>query len=248
VTANGVTALSAEDLAIVDDVSRLGAALWAASLEVLALNTDPKSFSVMLFRRLWSNHRGFIVLWKNHLQTEADIVLRAGLEAAICIAANSALRDDFVRQAKEDVVATLKGQIKMFRAIGATELVRAAEGQLRELLATLAPDSNPQKFDWPALAVAGGVPKLYHFHRALSGMSSHVTGLSLLQGVVGAKFEGKEQQDELRDLTRTAHLMVMTSATLTGCRLHAGMIDAAELSEQAGALVERLNLASARWA
>jgi hypothetical protein len=36
----------------------------------------------MLFKRLWSNHRGYAVLWNNRLQTESDIILRSGIEAS----------------------------------------------------------------------------------------------------------------------------------------------------------------------
>ena len=87
---------TSDELVIYDEISALAAELWATSREIEGLSTDPKMFSIMLFSRLWSNHRGFTVLWNNKLFLEADIVLRSGVETAICIAANLKLKDTFV--------------------------------------------------------------------------------------------------------------------------------------------------------
>ena len=212
-----------DELAFFDDISRLGASLWAKSLEVEGLNTDPKMFSVMLFKRLWSNHRGYTVHWNKALTLESDIILRSGIEAAICIAANFKLRDDFVRLIRQDAIFTLQGQIKLHRDDGDGEMVRQGEAVLRDLLARLPAGAKSAKLDWKRLAEQGCVPELYAWHRMLSGISSHVTGLSVLDGVTGDRTE--EMQKELRGLTRKMHLMKMAGATLQGAMLHAGMIE-----------------------
>lgn len=199
----------------------------------------------MLFKRLWSNHRGFTVLWNSELNIESDIVLRSGLEAAICIAANFKLRDDFVCLMHRDAAATLQGQIKWHRDNADSETVRDFEATLRNLQARFPAGTKAAKLDWKSLAEQGGVPQLYGFHRMLSGVSSHVSGLSVLRGVTG---EGMaELQVELRGLTRKIHLMMMAGATLKGSMLHAGMIEEDAQVEAALALTNRMNALSKSW-
>jgi hypothetical protein len=147
---------TSEELAIFDDISRLGASLWEKSLDVVGLNTDPKMFSVMLFKRLWSNHRGYTILWNNALHLEADILLRCGLEAAICIAANFKLRDGFVGLVRQDAASTVAGQIKLHRDNSDVEMVREGEAMLREMQAHLPPGTKAARLDWKSLAEQGG--------------------------------------------------------------------------------------------
>lgn len=243
-----MTIITDEELSIYNEISALGASLWDASLEVVGLNTDPKMFSIMLFKRLWSNHRGYTLLHNNSLFLEADIVLRSGLEAAICIAANFHLRDAFVVLMRRDVAFTLQGQIKVHREGGATDLVRDGEARLRELQASLPPGTKPAKLDWSALAQQGHVQRLYGFHRTLSGVSSHVTGMSVLNGVVDADGGGMDEQARYRSLSKKAHLMMMAGATLQGAHMHAQMIENATLAREAQELVDRLNTISVAWA
>lgn len=40
------------ELAIYDDISKLGERLWDISTAIEGLNTDPKMFSIMLYKRL----------------------------------------------------------------------------------------------------------------------------------------------------------------------------------------------------
>lgn len=239
---------TSDELAIFNEISQLGASLWAKSLEVEGLSSDPKMFSVMLFKRLWSNHRGYAVLWNNGLNLESDIILRSGLEAAICIAANFRLRADFVRLMRQDAAFTLQGQIKLHRNEGDSELVREGEAVLRNLQARFPIGSKAAKLDWKSLAEQGGVPELYSWHRMLSGVSSHVTGLSVLRGVIGAPDDGMaETQSEFRGLTRKMHLMMMAGATLQGSMLHAGMIEDEAQVQAALALTHRMDGLSLIW-
>lgn len=232
-----------DELSLYDGVSGIASSLWAKSTEISGLNSDPKMLSIMLFKRLWSHHRGFTLLWNAKLYTEADILLRAGLEAAICIAANFELRESFVSLMRSDAAFTVMGQIKLHRAAGDTELVRNAEAALRDLQAGLS--AKAAKLEWATLADQGKVPQLYAWHRMLSGVSSHVTGLSILRGVISDSSE--ELQDELRALTRKMHLMMMAGATLHGSMLHAGMIDDAEAVEATSKMMDRMNALSWAW-
>jgi len=199
--------LTADEVTFVNDLGAAGAALWEVSTHVVGLTDDPRITSVKLYRRLWSNHRGFVLLWRAGLQLEADIVLRSALEAAICIAANHALQAEFAALLRGDLVATIKSQIKRWRDDGDAELVRDAEAELRRQLAG-AP-ARPHAFDWKELAEVGGQPTLYGFHKGLSMMSSHVTGFSLMHGVVGADGDGAGDQEQLLAMRRKVHLMML---------------------------------------
>lgn len=78
----------ADDAVLFNDTNRLGAALWAKTLQTEGLNSDPKMVSCTLYKRLWSHHRGFALLYKEGLVVESDTLLRSSIEAAICLCAN----------------------------------------------------------------------------------------------------------------------------------------------------------------
>jgi hypothetical protein len=235
-----------EELKIYDEISLLAKSLWEASKVIEGLNTDPKMFSIVLFKRLWSNHRAFTLLWNNDFRLEGDIVLRSGLEAAICIAANFHLREDFVHLMRRDAAFSVQSDIKMVRDTGAKPAVAEAGAVLRMLVAGIPDGVKAAKLDWKVLAEQGGAKHLYGFHRALSGRSSHVTGLSILPDF--ASVDGTtEKQDELKHLTKKMHLMMMAGATLHGSLIHAQMIDDQNHVGIANGLVERLNVLSKKW-
>ena len=238
--------LTADETIIVDEISKLGGELWAKSEATSGLTSDPKIFSIMLFKRLWSHHRGFIVLWNAGRYLEGDIILRAGLEAAICVAANFKLGHEFVGIMRQDAAFTVQSQIKMLRERGEAAAVSDGEANLRLLQEGLPEGVKAAKLNWSDLADKGGVPQLYGFHRHLSGVSAHVTGLSVLRGVVSGD-HSKELNAELTALTKKMHLMMMAGATLHGALLHAGMIDDVASAKCADALIERMNRLSLAW-
>lgn len=238
---------STEELEIFDEITRLGQTLWASSQKIVGLSTDPKMFSIMLYKRLWSNHRGFVQLWRNSLPLEADIVLRSGIEAAICIAANFRLREHFVVLMRQDAAFTISGQIKLHRSNHEQQLVRDGESALRDLLAGLPAGRKAAKLDWQALAQEGRVVQLYDWHRMLSGISSHVTGLSVLRGVTDDTPQTSSLQGELRDLTQKMRPMMMAGAILNGSMHHAGMIDDQGILQTVLQLTDRLNEISKQW-
>tara|TARA_B100000678_G_scaffold10173_1_gene8312 strand:- start:5900 stop:6631 length:732 start_codon:yes stop_codon:yes gene_type:complete len=229
-----------EEIAICNAVSELGASAWKASIDQEGLNTDPRMMSVMLFKRLWNNHKGFLVLWQKNLPLEAAIVLRSGIEAAICITANRAMKDRFVELMRLDAAFTVKGQAKRYREVGDIEAAGEAQLTFEHLIATLPKGSKPASLKWKDLADEGGIPSLYTYHRMLSGASSHVTGMSILRGVTHDE-ESALLQAEYDALTRRLHLMMMSFATLHATQIHALMIGAEAIRTLAQELVQRMN-------
>jgi len=236
-----------EELIIYDKISHLGSTLWAASLKVTGSNRDPKMFSVMLFKRLWSNHRGYTVLHNNKLFLEAEIILRSGIETAICIAANYQLRNEFVVLMRQDAAYTVRGQIKIHREAGENDLVKETEELLRSLRKGLPNGTKPARLNWKELAQLGKIPFLYNFYRMLSGFSSHVTGLSLINGVIDAEEHQAKGHGELQMISEKVYLMMMASATLNGAMLHATMIDDKEHILIANNLLSQMKEISTLW-
>lgn len=208
---------TSDEIAIYDDISKLGARLWDISTDIEGLNTDPKMYSIMLYKRLWSNQRGYTLLWKNSLFLEANIVLRSAVEAAICIAANARLKEEFVLLMSMDAAATIQGQIKVHRENGALDSVKEGEAVLRFLQSKLPDGFKSATLRWKELAEKGGAPQLYLFHKMLSGVSSHVTGLSILRGVTSERMDAGQR--EINQLERKMHLMMMAGAMLQGARV-----------------------------
>lgn len=235
-----------EEASLFNDTTQQAAVLWQKSKGLRGLSTDPKMFSVMLFRRLWSNHRGYVILSNNNLQLESDIVLRSGIEASICLAANHAMREAFVDLMHGDAIFTMKGQIKIHRVHGSMEMVRESEEVLRDLQSRFHGKGKPAQLNWQKLARRGNVSHLYSWHRMLSGLSSHVTGASVLTGVAPAD-DPDNPAAELASLQRKMHLMMMAGATLQGSLRHAGMLNDEEAARATVTLLSRLGDISGHW-
>lgn len=231
---------TSDELTLFDDVTALGASLWAKCKGVEGLSTDPKMFSIMLFKRLWSNHRGYTVLWHHRLQLEGDIILRSGIEASICIAANHEMGAKFIELLHGDAISTLKGQIKVHRKQDNLEMVRECESVLRDLEDRFRGGSKPKHLDWKELADKGGVPHLYTWHKMLSGLSSHVIGASIMSAAANPS-------TDLNPLQRKMHLMMMAGATLHGSLRHTGMLNDGLGVEETVTLLNRLGDLSWKW-
>lgn len=238
--------LTPDELAIYDEIGLTAASLWDASKDIEGLNTDPKMFSIVLFKRLWSNHRSFTLLWNNDFFRDGDIILRSGLETAICIAANYNLREDFVRLLRQDAAFSVQSDIKLNNQNFEEKYILKAEATLKMLLDGLPDGTKAAKLDWKTLAEQGNVEQLYGFYRSLSSRSSHVTGLSILPDMVAID-SGDEKHKELKQLTKKMHLMMMAGATLHGTLIHARMIENEVHKETASQLVERMNILSQHW-
>lgn len=234
-----------DELSLFNDITAHAASLWDKSRTATGRSDDPKMFSIMLYKRLWSNHRGYIILWNTRLQTESDIILRSSIEASICLAANYEMRDKFVQLMHGDAIFTLKGQIKMWRDEGSMDMVSQSEAVLRDVQSRFRGDTKPARLDWKGLAEQGKVPDLYGWHRMLSGLSSHVTGASILTAVEPA--DGSNLAAELGSLQRKMHLMMMAGATLQGSLRHGGMLEDEQSCSDTVALLTRLSQLSRHW-
>jgi hypothetical protein len=237
--------LSSDEILYANDVMSFGGDLWTASKQITGTVDDPKTISVRLFKRLWSNYRAFMTLWQAGYQLEADLVLRAALEAVISLHANAKLGDTFSRMVRMDLAHTLKGHIKTFRAVGDTELLRSTEADLRERLARDKTGSAP--LNWDELAKAAGQPMLYVFHRTLSMRSCHVTAFSLMRGVVGIDGEDDDGERELRSLERKSHFRMMLAGMTTGMATHAELVGPEALALRGWGFNSRLSVLSEGW-
>jgi len=240
-----VTGLSDAEMDFFGELEKAAIDLCDFSRTIEASNTDPRAVSLMLYNRLTSNYRGFSLLWKNGRLVEAAIILRAALECTICLAANHAMRKDFYPLLLGDLVASLKGQIKLWRDHGMGKLVRDGEANLRAAMAR-APEKS-HAFDWQKLAAVGNQPKLYQYHRGLSATASHVTALSLLRDVVGIDGAGINLQKNWRDIERPKHIRQMAIAAVIGMKLHAELIESEKFFEIAKGLEGRLTVLSGGW-
>jgi hypothetical protein len=238
--------LTADELSIYDEIGRAAASLWEFSKDIKGLNTDPKMFSIVLFKRLWSNHRGFTLLWNNSLFREGDIILRSGLEAAICIGANYVLREAFISLLRGDAAFSVQSDIKLNSQNLEKEAVMEGEETLKMLLDGLPEGSKAAKLDWKSLAEQGHLSQLYGFYRALSSRSSHVTGLSILPDMQDVS-ANDEKHNELRQLTKKMHFLMMAGATLQGTHIHAQMIEQEIHINRANQLIEQMNVLSQNW-
>jgi hypothetical protein len=232
---------TSSEMAIFDDITELAKCALAASSSIDGSISDPKVVSTALFRRLIGHHVGFEVLWKQGLQLEADIILRSGIEAAICLAANAKLPELFSQLLRSDAAYTLQSQIKMYRNDNDMEAVRQAESVLRDL-------QNDQKaaaLNWRALATQGDVARFYDWYKNLSGVSSHVSGVSIMKDIQNRKVA--DAQELLRQHGQKMHYMMMGIATLRGSIFHARTINEPELLERSAAIAERLDKVSFDW-
>lgn len=230
----------ADDAILFNEANRLGAALWAETLRTEGRNGEPKMVSCALYKRLWSHHRGYALLYKDGLVVESDTLLRSSIEAAICLCANFHAEEGLWAQLKQDALHTVGSQIKQAREIGDKELERDGEAARRWLASQMEPGVKPRKLEMKALADDGKVPMLYQFYRGLSGTSSHVTGLSIMRGVVSPAQPA--MQEAWLDLTERTHHLWQIAALLQGGFCHALLLDDEEMAETSIALANRLDV------
>lgn len=237
--------LTFDEKCFMDDLSAFGQALFSHSCTVEAQVGTPKAVSLMLFNRLWSNYRGYVVLWKAGHTLEAQIVLRAAIESTICISANAEMGEAFYSLLLGDLAATIKKLIKIWRDMDAGDLVKSYEARLRSL-----PAGTPEKpttFSWDELAKAGGMSRLYEQHRFLSATSSHVTALSVMRGVTAGEGSGEALQSALLDIEGANGPMLACCALLIGCKYHANIVGSNDFCAGAAALESQFSVLSARW-
>lgn len=226
-----------------DDATALTRALWESSAKIEGYHSDPKMISIMLYRRLWSHQRAFALLYNQHLNIDADNAVRGTLEAAICIAANFHQDGGIWHQLRLDAIKTLTGQITMFKDMGLKDLEREAEAQRRDFMKGLPNGSKGEQLKMEGLATIGQVPDLYRWYRQISAVSTHVTGMSILRGIVPGGTP--DVPDPIATLTRRIYPFWQLGAVVLASRLHATLIGDEANEAVANDLVKRLDERSA---
>ncbi|WP_088185651.1 hypothetical protein [Sphingobium sp. Z007] len=239
------TGPTADEIAIFNEIGLLAEKIWERSKGYEGTIADPKLVAMILFRRLRAHHRAYAILWQNGCYGEGEIIVRSSVETTICIAANLRMGGEFPHLMRRDAAATLQGQIKVHREAESEAMVKSTEAALRYLQAGFAEGEKAAFLNWKGLAEAGQVPQLYGFHKMLSGLSSHVTGISLIRGIGDHKLE--EMQNVLFAVTKRNYFNMIACATLNGSLIQTSIIDDAELALEALALTERMNELSMSW-
>jgi len=231
--------LTADNYTVFNAISSLAADLWTLSMNIDGKPNDPKMFSVMLFHRLFSNHKAYTLLANAECNLEASIVLRSGVETAICLAAIRNMGDDFVTLLLHDAVSTLQGQISSQRAAGFNEGIAESEMELRRLQSKLPKGVKSKRLDWACLAKNNGAHNLYVMYKMLSGQSSHVTGFSVFREVTNDAMD--DVKSAMLHQENNLHTMMMAGITLQGARIHAAMIGASAIEHRSLALLAQMN-------
>jgi hypothetical protein len=214
---------------------------------VEAQSDDPFLYSAMLFLRLRTNLRGYMLLWRDGSYLNADILLRSIVECTICLAAISAMGVSFIEHLRADSASSLKGAIKVWRDEGFKELVQGGEKHLREVFgAEMGESIGP--LNWKELAQNAGHPRLYNVHRMLSMASAHLTGLSLLR-MIDDQYEGMAADtNRLNEVSGSYNFAAMASTVALACRLQAKVIGTTEFDVPLDEIDAELNGASGEFA
>ncbi|PIB92740.1 DUF5677 domain-containing protein [Caulobacter sp. FWC2] len=217
------------------EIAEIGNDLGEASLNVQGVADDPAVISTALFWRATSHFRAFTVLWQADQILECEIILRSSIEVAICLANLDARRGDFIADLTNDVSATMNGQVRMMRKaqFGFSEII-AAEWA-REL------ESTGKRLDLEVLARQADVADLYTYHRVLSGVAVHITGVS-----IGRHTPFIDAEEEPSAATETAQadrrrvVLWMLPTMLATLRAHASIIESQEHLDRVDALLAKL--------
>lgn len=207
--------------AALGDIAAIGNSLGEASMKVRVKGDDPKAMSLALYWRAWSNFRAFTMLWKEDLILEAEIIARSTIETAICLANLAARRQAFLDDLAADMSHTIGGQVKMMR--------RAQYDFSEEIATTWAAElaTKGVRLDLEKLANEGDVKELYTYHRVLSAMSVHITGMSIGRHtpLAGEGDDAEKALEETKEADRRRAVVWMLPAMAATLMAHAGMID-----------------------
>jgi hypothetical protein len=222
-----------------NELHKIGADLWERTTQLEGWVNDPRMVSARLFNRGWSNARSFNLLWSNNFTTDAEIILRAAFEVAICLANLKVRPAEFVADLTSDTAATLAGQIPLWAKADA-ELGEAAKESASIFGERRSDGSGHAMFRWKTLATDAGKPHLYEAHKHLSGNAAHVTGLSLLTSI--ADVHADDPVARRRDLDdRRGHALGMASDALgTSIEAHASIIGANDILDAYGSWTDLL--------
>lgn len=227
--------LTPNERAAFTKITQLAADAWAVTNGTEGHPLDPKLISSLIYKRLWNNHLGFGYLWTARLPVEASILMRCGVEAAICLAALRVDPEAFIGLLKRDAAFSAKKQRAALVATGG----EAAGADVDDFIATLTGGARPAPLVWADLAKAGSVPQLYEVYSVLSSTSSHVTGMSIVEGATGGKVMS-DHRDDLIEMTKQRPVQ-MAGTTLLGVASHARTLGNVDLMNRAADLLGEVN-------
>ena len=234
-------------VAVVDRLGSLTNELGARCEGMEAQSHDPFLYSAMLFLRLRTNMRGYMLLWHDGSYLNADILLRSMVECTICLAAISVMGAGFIEQLRADAASSLKGAIKVWRDEGFVELVQGGEKHLREVFGGETGEAAGP-LNWKELAEKAGHPRLYNLHRMLSMASAHLTGLSLLRMIDDPSEGSAEGINRLNEASGSYNFAAMASTVALACRLQAKIVGTKEFDVPLDEIETELNAVAGEWA
>jgi hypothetical protein len=221
--------------AALGEIAVIGNSLGEATLTVEGVGDDPKVISTLLYWRATGHFRTFTMLWHADQILECEIILRSSIEVAICLANLDIRRGAFISELTDDVSATMTGQVKMMRKAQFAFSEAIAADWAQELA------SKGKRLDLEALAKQAGVDDLYAYHRVLSGIAAHITGVSICRHnpfVNAADEETLSDPDATGDRRRVVLWMLPTM--LATLRAHASIIESKTHLELVDALLLKL--------
>lgn len=196
---------------------------------------DPRIISIFLLRRLRGHRNAFATLTNGQLHLDAEIIVRAAIETAICLGNLDKRGEAFVEDLRSDAARTIKGQIPIWSDVD-SELGREAADGLDLLFGATRSDGGKHKsFEWSTLATQAVLPELYRWYKHLSGTSVHVTGVSVFMNDYP-----DQRVDELRQLRRVHAMGMICGAAVIGCRAHLNTLAHYDLDADAADIMVRM--------
>lgn len=213
----------------IDQLGSIGGRLSDLTSGVEGMNNDPKMVAATLYIRAWGHFTAFSTLWRSGHILECDIILRCSVETAICIANVLHRPDEFIEELRADAASTMRGQVHMMRKRNYGDFVDEIATGYKELFG----ESKGRGLVWSELAEKVNANELYGYHKALSGVAAHVTGISVLRGI--ASEDGSNYLNEGGKL-RTLGWMCATMAAT--CLNYAAIIGADDLMAETAAVID----------
>ena len=227
---------------VYDQLGRLAERLWISSKQIETQPSDPRTVSNQLFKRLVHNRRAFSLLWQGRLTTDAEVILRTAIEAAICLANNAARPTEFYEALRSDAARTLRGQIPIWASVD-PELGEDARADHDQIFGARNPNGKHwDGLDFKLLAERANISKLHDWHRTLSGTAAHVTGISLItDSLIVGDADHAELIAESRRRRRRLSLTWMAGVMQISCRSHAITLGLNDFVAEADELTATLN-------
>lgn len=220
--------------AILDDLGCMVDRIWSECVGREGYTHDPMIVSIQLFRRLKGHRNAFVTLANSDLLLDSEIIVRAALEAAICLVNLEKRRSSFIDDLRSDAATTIKGQLPIWFGSDPEDEAEAKDG-LAMLFGKRRKDgASHEQFRMKQMAKDASIPDLYSWYKYLSGTSVHVTGISLFLDIL------PEQAQEMRRMRKVHTRGMICGATFYGCRAEAKMLGIPGVDGELEAIAHRM--------